>query len=149
MAVTVKHISFWRKEAENQPGVLAATLEPFARTGANLHVLMCYRYPGNEARGAVEVYPVAGKKLAALAGGAGLAASAIPCLLVEADNKPGLGHAIAQAISGAGINLSFLMAQAIGRRCSAVLGFESDTDAKRAAPLVKKAAAGKGGSKRK
>jgi hypothetical protein len=35
---------------------------------------------------------------------------------VEGDNKPGLGHAIAQAIADAKINLNFLVAQVIGRR---------------------------------
>jgi hypothetical protein len=30
MTVTIKSIVLWRKEAENEPGVLAATLEPFA-----------------------------------------------------------------------------------------------------------------------
>ena len=35
------------------------------------------------------------------------------------------------------------MAQAIGRRYSAVIGFENDADAKRAAKLIKKAAGSK------
>jgi hypothetical protein len=52
-----------------------------------------------------------------------------------------LGLAIAQAIAGAGINMTFFVAQSIGRRFSAVLGFETETDTKAAAPLIKKAAA--------
>jgi hypothetical protein len=40
MAVTVKSISLWRKEVENQAGTLAQTLEPITRAGANLRVLM-------------------------------------------------------------------------------------------------------------
>jgi hypothetical protein len=59
---------------------------------------------------------------------------------VEGDDKPGLGLAITQAIAGAGINMTFFVAQAVGRRFSAVLGFESEADAKTAAPLIKKAA---------
>jgi hypothetical protein len=44
--------------------------------------------------------------------------------VVEGDNRPGLGHAIAKAIGDAGINISFVMAQVVGRRYSAVFGLE-------------------------
>ena len=143
MPVTVKSISLWRKEVENQVGTLAQTLEPVAKAGTNLHVLMGYRYPGEGAKAAIELYPIAGKKAAAAASEAGLSASSIPTLLVEGADQPGLGLAIAQAISEAGINITFFVAQAMGRRFSAVLGFESEADATAAAPLIKKAAASK------
>lgn len=143
MPVTVKNISLWRKEVENQVGSLAHTLEPVTKAGANLHVLMGYRYPGEGTKAAIELYPIAGKKMTAAASEAGLSASSIPTLLVEGDNKLGLGFTIAQAIAGAGINMTFFVAQAVGRRFSAVLGFESDAGAKTAAPLIKKAASKK------
>ena len=60
MPVRVKNISLWRKEVENQVGSLAHTLEPFTRAGANLHVLMEYRYRGEGAKAAIELYPIAG-----------------------------------------------------------------------------------------
>jgi hypothetical protein len=137
--VTVKSISLWRKEAENKKGLLAQTLEPLAKAGADLSVVMGYRLPGNDAKAAIEIYPVSGKKVTAAAAGAGLSASAIPTLLVEGDNKPGLAHKIAQTIAEAGVDLSFFVAQTIGRKYSAVIGFANDADAKRAATLVKKA----------
>jgi len=139
MPVTVKHISLWRKEIENQVGTLASTLDPVAKAGANLRVLMGYRYPGNESRAAIELYPVSGRKATAAATEAGLAASSIPTLLVEGDDKPGLGLAIAKAIANAGINMAFFVAQVVGRKYSAVIGFDSDADAKTAAGLIKKA----------
>ena len=46
MPVTVKNISLWRKELENQVGTLARALEPVTKAGANLRALMGYRYPG-------------------------------------------------------------------------------------------------------
>src|SRR5712692_11218085 len=107
MSVTVKNISLWRREVENEVGMLALTLEPVTKAGANLRVLMGYRYPSNETRAAIELYPVSGKKVAAAASAAGLTASSIPTLLVEGDDKPGLGLAITQAIAGAGINMTF------------------------------------------
>ena len=143
MPVTVKNITLWRKEIENQVGTLAHTLESVTKAGANLHILMGYRYPGEGTKAAIELYPVAGKKVTAAASEAGLLASSIPTLLVEGDDKPGLGFTIAQAIAGAGINMTFFVAQAVGRRFSAVLGFESEADAKTATPLIKKATASK------
>jgi hypothetical protein len=143
MPITVKSIVLWRKEIENQPGTLASTLKPFASEGADLQVVMGYCYPGNKTKAAIELYPVVGRKLAAAAEGGGLKAAAIPTLLVQGDNKPGLGHIIAQAFADAKINLDFFVAQVIGRRYSAVIGFESNDDAKKAAALIKKTASSK------
>ena len=143
MPVTVKKISLWRKEDENQTGLLAQTLEPLAKAGADLGVVMGYRLPGNEAKAAIEVYPVSGKKVTGAAKGTGLVDSPIPTLLVEGDNKPGLAHKIAHTLAEAGADLSFFVALAIGRRYSAVVGFASDADAKKAATLIKKAASRK------
>jgi len=140
MPVTVKSISIWRKEAENKIGLLAQTLEPLAKAGADLGVVMGYRLPGKEATAVVEVYPVSGKKVTAAAAETGLASSTIPTLLVEGDNRPGLAHKIAQTIANAGVDVSFFVAQAIGRRYSAVIGFATQDDAKKAAALIKKAA---------
>jgi hypothetical protein len=104
MPVTVKSISLWRKEVENQVGVLAQTLEPVTKAGANLRVLMGYRYPGDGNKAAIELYPITGQKVTATE--AGLASSSIPTLLVEGDDKAGLGLAIAQAM--AAVNMTFL-----------------------------------------
>lgn len=139
MPVTVKSISLWRKEAENKTGLLAQTLEPLAKAGADLGVVMGYRLPGHEAEAVIEVYPVSGKKVAAAAAEIGLSTTSIPTLLVEGDNRPGLAHKIAQTIADAGADLSFFVAQAIGRRYSAVIGFATEEDAKKAAGLIKKA----------
>jgi hypothetical protein len=139
MPVTVKSISLWRKVAENKTGLLAQTLEPLAKAGADLGVVVGYRLPGNEAKAIIEIYPVSGKKLTSAATETGLAASAIPTLLIEGDNKPGLAHKIAQTIADAGSDLSFFVAQAVGRRYSAVIGFANDADAKKAATLINKA----------
>lgn len=139
MAVSVKKATLWRKEVDNTAGMLAATLAPLAEARADLQVVMGYRYPGVENRAAVEVYPVSGKRSIDAAGQAGLAASAMPALLVVGDNKPGLGWAIAKAIGDAGVNLSFVMAQVVGRRYSAVFGFDNEADATKAAGLIRKA----------
>jgi hypothetical protein len=122
---------------------LASTLEPVAKAGADLEIVMGYCYPGDRAKAAVELYPVTNKKTTAAAQSAGLAASAIPAVLVQGDNRAGLGHAITKAVADAGVNLDFLVAQVIGRKFSAVLGFENDADANKATTLIKKVAAKK------
>ncbi len=143
MPMKVKRITLWRRELENKAGTLAGTLEPLANAGADLRIVMGYRYPGDTARAVVELYPIGGKKVTKAAQGAGLAASTIPVLLVEGDDRPGLGHGIARAIAEAGVNVDFFMAQVIGRRYSAAIGFENEADANKASALIKKAAARK------
>lgn len=140
MAVTVKKVVLWRTEVENKPGVLGKVLAPLAEAGADLQVVMGYRHPGNESKAAIELSPVTGKKSLAAAKAAGLTASSIPTLLVEGDNRPGLGSAISQAIAAAGINLCFLVAQVVGGRFSAVIGFEDEEASRKASTLIKKVA---------
>ena len=140
MPVKVKRITLWRKELENRAGTLAGTLEPLANAGADLQVVMGYRYPADGTKAAVELYPIANKKATQAALAAGLAAATIPALLVEGDNRTGIGYRMTQAIAEAGVNLDFLMAQVIGRKYSAVFGFENDADAEKASALIKKVA---------
>ncbi len=139
MAVSVKQITLWRSEVANRPGALAGSLGPLADAGANLKVVMGYRIPGEENRAAIEVHPVSGKKAMEAARSAGLSASGIPTLLVEGDDRPGLGAAMTRGIAEAGINMIFFIGQVVGRRYSAVIGFESPADAKKAVGLIKKA----------
>ncbi len=140
MAVTVKKVVLWRKEVANDPGVLADVLTPLAEAGANLRVVMGYAFPGDPSRAAIEVFPVTGKKVTAAASAAGLSVSPIPCLLVEGDDKPGLGARMARAIADRGVNISFLMAETVGKKFSAVFGFQNDADASTAMKAIKAAA---------
>jgi hypothetical protein len=138
MAVTVKEITLWRREIANQPGALARVLEPLAKSAADVQVLMAYRYPGDETRGAVEVFPISGKKATAAAQAAGLATAGIPALLAEGSNRAGLGFEATRAIADAGINLAFLVAQVIGSKFAAVYGFDTEADRRKALSLLKK-----------
>jgi hypothetical protein len=138
MPVTMKEITLWRREIENRPGMLARVLEPLAGS-ADLQVLMAYRYPGDETRGAVELFPISGKKATAAAEAAALTRADIPALLVEGPNRAGIGFATTTAIAAAGINLAFLVAQVIGSKFSAVYGFDSEADRRKAMSLLRKA----------
>jgi hypothetical protein len=142
MAVTVQKITLWREQVANRPGALAEVLEPLSATGADLHVVMGYR-ERDRPEAVIELYPVAGRKLTEAAEGAGLHPSNIPTVLVQGDNRPGLGHRIARALADAGLNIAFLVAQVVGRKYSAVFGFESPADADQAVKLIRKAAGSK------
>jgi hypothetical protein len=99
---------------------------------------MAYRFPGEPTRGAIELSPVSGKKSQAAAQTAGLDRSSIPTILAMGDDRRGLGSEIADAIAGSGINVSFMVVQVVGRRYSAVYGFETEEEAQIATNLIKK-----------
>ena len=143
MAVTVRKITVWRAEVDNRAGVLAQLLEALTAARGSLDVVMGYRVPGQHERAVIEVWPVSGKKLSQAAESVGLRPSETPTLLALGDDRPGLGHALARALADAGVNLVFLVAQVVGRRYSAVFGFESTADADRAVGLLKKAKPGR------
>ena len=129
------------QEVDNSPRMLASVLQPLSEAGADLQVVMAYRYPGGGSKAAMELYPISDRRSAAAAQTAGLAPSSISILVVEGDNRPGLGHTIAKVVGDAGINMSFVMAQVVGRRYSAVFCFENEADASKAATLIKRATA--------
>jgi hypothetical protein len=141
MPITVKRMTLWRRDLENRPGALATVLEPLALAGTDLQVAMGYRIPGQEGRAVIELAPVEGRKASAAAGQMGLQASDIPTLIVQGDNRPGLGRDLADEMGRAGINMAFLVALVVGRRYAGVFGFESDDDARKAADIIKKSSA--------
>ena len=143
MALTVKKIVLWRKEVDNRAGMLAGALAPLANARTDIHVVMAYRFPGEESKAAIELYPVTGRKSVTAAKEVGFSASGIPALLVEGNNRTGLGYATSQAIANAGISLDFLVAQVVGRKYSAVFGFKSDADAAKCAAIIRKSGAAK------
>src|SRR2546422_11669663 len=142
MAVTVKRITLWRADGDNHPGGPARAPEALAQAGADLRLVMGYRLPHTPERAAIELYPVSGKRATAAAAEAGLAESRdIPCLLVEGDNRPGLGAAIARGLADAGINIAFLVAQVVGRRFTAPFVIVDVATAATATRVIKAAAA--------
>jgi hypothetical protein len=140
MTVSVKSITLWRRELQHRPGALADSLAPLADGGIDLKVLMAYRFPGDPDRGAVELFPVAGKRATTAAESGGFSAFSLPALLVEGDDAPGLGSQMCREVAAAGINLAFVVAQVIGRKFSAVFGFDDEASAHGAVSLIKKAA---------
>lgn len=139
MATTIKKITLWRAELPDRAGALADVLQPCAAARTDLQAVMGYQLPGDKTRAVIEVWPVSGRKAVAAAQSAGLAQSAIPALRVEGQNSAGLGHMLARAIGDAGISMTFLVAQVVGRRYSVVLGFPNEEACARAAKVARAA----------
>ena len=55
------------------------------------------------------------------------------------DNRPGLANRIARALAESGVSIAFLVAQVVGRRYSAVFGFENEADLDKAADRIRAA----------
>jgi hypothetical protein len=128
VAVSIKKLTLWTAEIGNQPGTLSELLKPLAAAKVDLRVAMAYEKPGDRSRSVVELGPLSGVKVTKAAQAAGLSPSGIPCLLVEGDNRTGLGQAVAAALGAAGINIQFLVAVVTGKKHGAVFGFGPGTD---------------------
>ena len=75
----------WRKEVKNKAGILANALAPIANAGADIHVVLAYRFPGEKSKAAIEYYPVTEEKSVTAAKDAGCSVSAITALSDEGD----------------------------------------------------------------
>jgi hypothetical protein len=139
MAVSIRKVTLWRAQIEHRPGALADLLAPLAAAGADLQIVMGYRIPGQKGRAVIEVAPIGNRKLARAAEAGGLAPGGAPTLLVLGDNRPGLANRIARALAESGVNIAFLVAQVVGRRYSAVFGFETEADLDKATDRIRAA----------
>ena len=132
--MTVKPVKLWVLTGADRKGMLADALEPLAAAGANLRIVMGYRL-GQSGRAAVEVFPIEGKAADA-ARKAGFKESETACVLVEGDDRPGLGAQMARAVSEAGVSMAFLMEETVGKRFSAAIGFTSQQEAATATKAI-------------
>jgi hypothetical protein len=135
--MTVKTVQLWVLRGGDRKGLLADALEPLAEAGVNLRLVMAYRFSEELDRAAVEVFPIDGQTAEAAARKLGFEPSDTPCLLVEGEDRRGLGARMARAISDAGVSMAFLMEESVGRKFSAAIGFTSDQDAATAAKAIK------------
>jgi len=100
---------------------------------------MGYRYPGNETK--LRHWAVPRRRKEA---GQGRSSRGADCLS-DSDTPCWRGEQAwpwtrdCGAIADSGVNLAFMVTQVIGRRYSAFIRFESDGDAKKSPPLLKKA----------
>jgi len=136
LKLTVKQVKLWVFHGGDRKGLLADALEPLAAAGVHLQIVMAYRFPTELDRAAIEVFPIEGPTAEAEARRFGFVQSDTPCLLVEGDDRRGLGARISRAISDPKVSMAFLMAQVVGKKFSAAIGFASDEDAATATKAI-------------
>lgn len=138
MPVKVKRATLWTISTANSPGVLASTLSPLADQRVNLDLVMGYSHPDKH-RATIEVFPLEKPKAQKAARGAGFSRSAFPCVSVSGANKAGLGRHIAGALSDAGININFFIAQVVGAQYTGMFSFEAESEADLAVKIIRDA----------
>jgi hypothetical protein len=142
MAITVKKVQLLRRQLQNHAGTLAESLKPFAESKVNLQVIMGYVYEKDRRHAELEVFGPSSKAASnAATKGKFETARRVHCLIVQGDDRPGLGYEIARALGSSRINLSFAVMQAVGKRYSGVFGFETGASATRAMRVIKSASA--------
>lgn len=145
MDIKVRKVRFWRTEVSRRSGALAAALEPLAQHGADLKVIRVRAAPGRTQRNVVEVYAGDGQRAALAARAAGFSQTPATAVLLQGDNRPGFAYEVANAVAWAGIGVRDYEAGVVGRKFSSTLTFDSESDAAKAATIIRKVVRGAAG----
>jgi hypothetical protein len=138
MSVKVKRATLWTINTANSPGMLASTLSPLADRAVNLDLVMGYTHPDKQ-QATIEVFPLDRAQAKKAGRNAGFNKSAFPCVSVTGANKVGLGRHIAAALSDAGININFFIAQVVGKQYTGMFSFEAESEADLAVTIIRDA----------
>ncbi|MER3417179.1 MAG: amino acid-binding protein [Gemmataceae bacterium] len=138
MAYTVKKTDVYCAEMDDQPGALAAKLAPLAEAKVNLEFVFARRQPDKPGKGIVFVAPISTSRSRKVAEAAGLVKAAdLVALRVDGADKPGEVARIAKCLGANGINLRGVSAATIGKKFVVFLAFDNETDAGKAARLIR------------
>ena len=110
--MTVRKVVAFTAEVQDQPGVLAEMAQPIADAGIN--ILALYGGPKGEGKAVVCCVPDDPAKLRALAAEGGVAVQEHEHLLVEGDDRPGVGASVARKLAGAGVNIQAIIGTTTG-----------------------------------
>ena len=144
MAVEITKVDIWAGQIADRAGGLAEKLEAVAEAGANLEFVIARRTPERPGAGVVFMAPLKGAGQTRAAQKAGLSRTPnLHTLRLEASNRPGLGAKMARAVADAGINARGVSAVGLGRRCVVYAAFDTETDARKATQVLKKALSAK------
>ena len=145
MDIKVRKVRLWRTEVSRRSGALAAALEPLAQHGADLKVIRVRAAPGRTQRNVVEVYAGDGQRASLAARAAGFSQTPATAVLLQGDNRPGFAYEVANAVAWAGIGVRDYEAGVVGRKFSSTLTFDSESDAAKAATIIRKVVRGAAG----
>ena len=140
MDMLVDRVDVWTASIADKPGGLSRTLKGVYEAGADLDFVIARRAPDTPGTGAVFLTPIRGDREIEAASTLGFnLASSVDSVRVEGDNVPGAAVNIADVITNADINIRSFSAAVIGPRYIAYIGFDSSSDADRAAKVLQEA----------
>ena len=143
MDLLVNRVDVWAASISDRPGSLSATLSGLHEAGADLDFVIARRAPDEPGSGVVFLSPIRGDREIEAASTLGFnLTSSVDALRVEGDNVPGAAAVLADLIAGAGISIRGFSIAVIGPRYIAYIGFDSTSDAKKAADVIQEAGAG-------
>lgn len=140
MDMLVDRVDVWTASIADKPGGLSRTLKGVYEAGADLDFVVARRAPDTPGTGAVFLTPIRGDREVEAASTLGFnLASSVDSVRVEGDNLPGAAVNIADVIANADINIRSFSAAVMGPRYIAYIGFDSSSDADRAAKVLQEA----------
>jgi hypothetical protein len=140
MAIKVSKADVWAVSIDDRAGGLARKLDPLARAGASLEMVLARRTPENPGQGMLFVTPIKGAKATKAAQDAGMGKpETIHSVRVEGGDKPGLGAKIAGVLGDAGVSIRGMSGVAIGKKFVSFIACDSADDQARAIAALKKA----------
>ena len=140
MDLLVNRVDIWTASIADKPGGLSRTLKGVYEAGADLDFVIARRAPDKPGTGAVFLTPIRGDREIEAASTLGFnLTSSVDSVRVEGDNVPGAAVNIADVIANADINIRSFSAAVIGPRYIAYIGFDSSSDADRAAKVLREA----------
>jgi hypothetical protein len=128
--INIKPIQLWVLNGIDRKGLLADSTEPLVAAGTDLRVVIAYRFPAEPDRAAVCVFPVDGRSAEQVARETGFGVSDASWLLVQGEERRGMSARIARELADAGISPAFFGFEAMRRKFSALIGVDSNEDAR-------------------
>ena len=120
--MTVRKATQFTVCVPDEPGKLAEATEFLAKSGVNLVALA--GWTEGEGSGVIACIPEDPDKHRALECPEGCESKETEVVVVEGDDKLGVGHAISKAIANAGVNINACMMQAAGGQFQAVVSVD-------------------------
>jgi hypothetical protein len=140
MDLLVNRVDVWTASIADKLGGLSGILKGVYEAGADLDFVIARRAPDKPGTGAVFLTPIRGDREIEAASTLGFnLTSSVDSVRVEEDNVPGAAVNIAEMIAKADINIRSFSAAVIGPSYIAYIGFDSSSDADRAAKVLQEA----------
>jgi len=143
MDLLVNHVDVWAASTADKPGGISGILKGLYEAGADLDFVIARRAPDNPGTGVVFLTPIRGDREVEAASTLGFnLTSSVDSVRVEGDNVSGAAARLAELIADAGINIRGFSVAVIGPRYIAYIGFDSSSDAEKAAKIIQEAEGG-------